>query len=585
MFQKNIYQAIKKQAIKTPRATAVGVVGGGIFTFENFIARVDNLRNKIDSLKIKKNDRVLIVLPNRLDLLTAFLATTSRAAGAIINPDSTIEEMEFFLSDLKPRAVIVNKKKSGAIAALAKRFKIPLIFFSSEKIERNKGIKKSGLPRNQEAALILYTSGTTAQPKMVPLNHRNILSSADNIIKALKLTEADCCLNFMPLFHIHGLMVALASLINGNSVFLSKFDRHSFSGDFNNFKPTWYTATPTIHQAILSAAKANRRFFKNLKLRFIRSSSAPLPKKTTRDLEKIFQAPVSESYGMTEAALQITANPLPPARRKSGSVGRPFGTKIAVLDEKGKFLPPKKTGEIVIKGKNVFNGYGNNLKINQQSFFKNWFRTGDWGYLDSDGFLFIKGRIKEIINKGGEKISPREIDEAILKHPLVQEAAAFAAPHPTLRESVMAAVVPEDKRRLDENILKKFLAPKLSQFKIPDRILIVDEIPRGPGGKIKRGDLYREFKRLLAPGGQKQKPLNKTEKDMMKIWQKVLGRKTIGRDDNFFAVGGDSLRAARLIANLNSTCKKRFSPAVIYKAPTPKGLLLLYNKKGRASDG
>jgi acyl-CoA synthetase (AMP-forming)/AMP-acid ligase II len=347
----------------------------------------------------------------------------------------------------------------------------------------------------EDIALVLHTSGTTSRPKIVPLSHANVCASAVHISKSLLLTADDRCLNIMPLFHIHGLMAAvLASLAVGGNVYCTPgFNAMKVFGWLNEAQPTWYTAVPTMHQAILARAERNRGIVAKSNLRFIRSSSSSLPPNVMAELEKTFKCPVIESYGMTEAAHQMSSNPLPPNPRKAGSVGLPAGPEIAIMDNDGSLLANGSIGEIVIRGPNVSLGYEANPKANEAAFTHGWFRTGDQGQMDADGYLRITGRLKEIINRGGEKISPREVDEVLLQHPSVAQAVTFAIPDPKLGEEVGVAIVLKEGQTLDKQAVKDFASSKLASFKIPRTILFVDEIPKGATGKLVRLGLHKQF--------------------------------------------------------------------------------------------
>jgi oxalate---CoA ligase len=322
----------------------------------------------------------------------------------------------------------------------------------------------------------------------VPLSQRNLVTSAGNIRESLALTPEDRCLNVMPLFHIHGLLAALLASFNaGASVVTSPgFDAFKFFAWLEETQPTWYTAVPTMHQMVLSRAGRQQEIVKNSKLRFVRSSSASLPPTVMAELEQTFGVPVIEAYGMTEASHQMATNPLPPSDRKPGSVGRGAGVEVAIMDDDGNLLEKGATGEVVIKGGNVTAGYENNPSANESSFTKGWFRTGDQGYLDDDGYLFLTGRLKEIINRGGEKVSPREVDEVLLQHPAVAQAVAFGMPHERLGEEVAAAVVLNEGASADEKELREHAAKHLADFKLPKTILILEDIPKGATGKVQR---------------------------------------------------------------------------------------------------
>jgi acyl-CoA synthetase (AMP-forming)/AMP-acid ligase II len=354
---------------------------------------------------------------------------------------------------------------------------------------------RSGPAAADDVALVLHTSGTTSRPKMVPLTGRNVLATAGHIVATLSLRPEDICLNIMPLFHIHGLMAAtLASLAAGGQVWCSPgFNALEFYAWLDELKPSWYSAVPTMHQAILARAARNREIVERSRLRFIRSSSASLPPQVMVELERVFRAPVVESYGMTEASHQMASNPLPPRPRKPGSVGVAAGPEVAVMDEAGNLLPAGAEGEVVIRGPNVTRGYEANPEANAKAFTNGWFRTGDQGVLDEEGYLRLTGRLKELINRGGEKISPLEVDEVLMDHPDVQQVVTFAMPHDRLGEEVAAAVVLHEGRSATERQLRDFAAGRLAHFKVPRRILLLTEIPKGATGKLQRIGLARKL--------------------------------------------------------------------------------------------
>jgi acyl-CoA synthetase (AMP-forming)/AMP-acid ligase II len=336
--------------------------------------------------------------------------------------------------------------------------------------------------------MVLHTSGTTSRPKIVPLTQANLCASARHIARTLQFAPRDCGLNIMPLFHIHGLIAGvLAPLAAGSQVFCTPgFNALKFFAWMDEAKPTWYTAVPTMHQAILTRASKNADVIARHPLRFVRSSSSSMPPQVIRELEETFHAPLIEAYGMTEATHQMASNPLPPAVRKPGSVGLPAGPEIAIMAEDGRLLPRGEVGEIVIRGPNVTAGYERNPKANAEAFTDGWFRTGDQGLMDGDGYLSLTGRLKEIINRGGEKVSPREVDEILMDHPAVAQVVCFAMPHPKLGEEVAAAVVLREGAAVTERELQEFVARRAADFKVPKKILFMPEIPKGATGKLQR---------------------------------------------------------------------------------------------------
>jgi acyl carrier protein len=376
----------------------------------------------------------------------------------------------------------------------------------------------------------------------------------------------------MPLFHVHGLIGALlSSLTAGASVVCTPgFDALQFFDWVKIFRPTWYTAVPTIHQAVLAYASAKREIIEQHPLRFVRSGSASLPGKVLADLEEVFRAPVIEYYGMTEAASQICSNPMPPGKRKAGSVGTPTGQEVAIMDPRGELLPTGTTGEIVIRGPNVTAGFENNPAANEEAFSAGWFRTGDEGRLDEDGYLFITGRIKEIINRGGEKVSPREVDEVLLSHPAVAQAVTFAVPHSRLGEDVAAAVVLRPTAAATELEVRQYCLSRLADHKVPSRVLFPEQLPKGPTGKVQRIGLYEKLAPLLK--AEFTAPRSPLEGTLTDIWQELLAVDPVGIQDNFFELGGDSLTATQLISRLAVALDVNFPIRLFFEAPTIEGM-------------
>ena len=454
----------------------------------------------LNGLGIGRNDRVAIVLPNGPEMATAFVTIACGATTAPLNPAYKQEEYDFYLSDLNARALVVEKGSESAAVAAAKDRGIEILELIADpdgpagSFTLSASSPRGGTPpggdgpaTSDDVALILHTSGTTSRPKIVPLSQANLCASARNIQDTLRLEADDVCLNVMPLFHIHGLMAAiLASLRAGASVCCAPgFDALRFFTWFRQANPTWYTAVPTMHQAILlRGAKAD---LSDARLRFIRSSSSSLPPQVLEELEALFGVPVVEAYAMTEAAHQMTCNQLPPGTRKPGTVGCAAGPKVAIMSESSsELLGNGEVGEVVIRGPNVTAGYENNPQANAECFTEGWFRTGDQGVMDADGYLTITGRLKEIINRGGEKISPREVDDVLMDHEAIQQVVTFAVPHKMLGEDVAAAVVLREDAVADAEGIRRFASEHLADFKVPRKVLIVDEIPKGATGKLQR---------------------------------------------------------------------------------------------------
>lgn len=475
-------------------APAIVVPEGETLSFGALRRQLDHLAGQLNAAGVTRGDRVALVTPNGPEAALSFLAVALCATAAPLNPAYREDEFRFYLDDLNARALITLPGDAAAAHAAAGADVVRLALtgtpgaYTLTRDGVELPVQAPVYAEADDVALVLHTSGTTARPKIVPLSQRNLAISAGNIRGSLALTPDDRCLNVMPLFHIHGLLAALlASLSAGASVVTtSGFDAFKFFAWIDETHPTWYTAVPTMHQLVLSRAGRQKEVIARNPLRLVRSSSASLPPTVMAELEETFGCPVIEAYGMTEASHQMATNPLPPAARKPGGVGLGAGVKVAIMDDGGALLPQGVIGEVVIQGGNVTAGYENNPEANASSFTDGWFRTGDQGYQDADGYLFLTGRIKEIINRGGEKVSPREIDEVLLQHPAVAQAVAFGVPHDRLGEEVAAAVVLAEGASADEKELKEHAAKQLADFKLPKQILILADIPKGATGKVQR---------------------------------------------------------------------------------------------------
>ena len=444
---------------------------------------------------IGRGDRVAIVLPNGPEMASVFVTVACAATTAPLNPSYREDEFAFYIDDLKAKALIVAKGVETPARAAAARLGVPILEvvpgtaagdFTLEG-GASAAAAHPGAAQEDDVALVLHTSGTTARPKIVPLTHGNVTASARHIAASLALTGEDVCLNVMPLFHIHGLIAAvLSSLGAGGAVVCTPgFDALRFFRLMDEEKPSWFTAVPTMHQAILSRAERNAEIIKRVPLRFIRSSSASLPGPVMEQIERVFGCPLVESYGMTEASHQMCSNPLE-GPRKPGKVGRAAGPEVAIMADDGSILPQGEIGEVVIRGPNVTKGYEANPEANAKAFTLGWFRTGDQGMFDEDGFLLLTGRLKELINRGGEKVSPLEVDGVLSAHPAVAQALCFAIPHAKLGEEVGAAVVLREGMELTERELRDFAAKQLADFKVPRKVVFVPEIPKGATGKLMR---------------------------------------------------------------------------------------------------
>ncbi|MBW8639548.1 acyl--CoA ligase [Hoeflea sp. WL0058] len=462
--------------------------------------------DQLAAVGVGRGDAVAIIMPNGPELVTVLLAAMSVASAAPLNPAYTESELRFYLEDLTAKLLICPATGFEAARLVASSLEIPVMtvdfdvasacgVVSMTAPNHAAATEKSAHNEADDVILLLHTSGTTAKPKLVGLSRGNIEASMANIRSGLELGPEDTGLCIMPLFHIHGIVATvLAPLSAGGSIVCTPgFNALQFFRWADAFRPSWYSAVPSMHQAIAARASRNTEIVGRLQLRFVRCSSAAMPIVTLEALEQIFRCPVIEAYGMTEAAHQITSNRLPPGDRKPGSVGWSATTRVAIMDDAGRLLGNGETGEIVIAGENIHAGYIDAPEANRASFADGWFRTGDQGRLDEDGCLTITGRLKEIINRGGEKIAPLELDNILLRHPDIVEAIAFAAPHAQLGEDIAAAIVRLENSRLGEDEVRAYLADEVAAFKIPRTILFVDEIPKGATGKIQRLNLAKQM--------------------------------------------------------------------------------------------
>ena len=479
-------------------APAIAAPGQTPMTHAGLRALADSTVAALNAMGIGRGDRVGMVLPNGPEMAAAFIAVACGATTAPLNAAYRADEFEFYLSDLNAKALVIQQGMESPARAVAAARGIPIVeliptgtaagAFTLDPGSLSGTPAHPGLAEAQDVALVLHTSGTTSRPKIVPLRHINVTASAYHIGDTLALGPDDACLNIMPLFHIHGLIAAvLSSVAAGGSVSCTPgFNAFRFFAQFEEVRPSWFTAVPTMHQAILGLAGRNKDKIAAGRLRFIRSSSSSLPPQVMTAVEEAFGVPVIESYGMTEASHQMASNPLPPRARFSGCVGIAAGPDVAIMDDDGNLLPTGSLGEIVIRGRNVTAGYEANPDANAKAFTNGWFRTGDQGTLDEQGYLRLTGRLKEIINRGGEKISPLEVDTILMDHPAVAQVVTFGMPHDKLGEEVAAAVVLREGHELDEHGLRDFAGQRLAPFKVPRRIVVLAEIPKGATGKLQR---------------------------------------------------------------------------------------------------
>lgn len=500
---------LKQKASVFPSRRALSVSGKFDLTHARLQKLIDQAASLLIASGIVPGDVVALTFPNVAEYVVMFLAVIRcRAMAAPLNPAYTVDEFEFYLSDSESKILITSEEGNQPAQAAASKLKIPHaaakltaadgeITLSSSNGNSNPDSVAKLVNDPSDFALFLHTSGTTSRPKGVPLTQLNLASSVKNIISVYKLTESDSTVLVLPLFHVHGLLCGLLSSLGaGASVTLpsaGRFSASTFWSDMITYQATWYTAVPTIHQIILERHLSKPEPYYP-KLRFIRSCSASLAPSILARLEESFGAPVLEAYAMTEATHLMASNPLPEdGGHKPGSVGKPIGQEMAILDENGVRQPAGVNGEVCIRGPNVTKGYKHNPDANQSAFQFGWFHTGDIGFFDSDGYLHLVGRIKELINRGGEKISPIEVDSILLSHPDIAQAVCFGVPDDKYGEEINCAIIPKEGSEIDEEEVKRFCKKNLAAFKVPKKVFITDSVPKTATGKIQRRIVAEHF--------------------------------------------------------------------------------------------
>jgi len=549
------------------------------------VALVSDLRKA----GVKREDRVAVVIPNGRDMSTTLLGVCAAATAAPLNPAYQKAEFADYFREIRVSYLVIRRGVDSPARAAAAKMGIRVLELTEgadallpvgESARTGASATEMDQPTADDIALILLTSGSTGRSKKVPLTHRNICVSVRDTCRTLELTPDDRCLCMWEQFHIGGLvdllMVPLAS--GGTVICTTGFDAELFFKLLDEGKPTWYQGVPATVHELMVQARRNEIPPGGGALRFIRVTASALSPKLMGELEEYFGVPVITTFGMTEAAPLITTNLLPPRARKLGSTGPSCGPEVAVMDAGGNLLKTGEVGEVWVRGENVMSGYEDAPEANAHSFRNGWFRTGDTGCLDEDGYLFLKGRIKESINRGGEKITPQEIDDVLLTHPGIAEAISFHIPHRVLGEDVAVAVVPHKPGSLTENDIRDYVAGRLAEFKVPRKILFVEGFTRGPSGKVNRSSLA-ETLGLTAekPYEEPDTPLEKTLAD---IWQRELNVPRVGRNDAFSELGGDSLSGARTLLAIEQALQRRLPIKALFKISTIKEMAEIIREEG-----
>lgn len=587
------YLGLNRWAVETPGKVALTGPGREPLTYSALWDHTKATSEALNEAGLHPGDIAALAIPNGPEFLSAALAITLRSACAPLDLDLTPEEFRAKLERIQPSTLILQEGCSSPAADIARELGMRIIyvrcpddapagFINLGNVEDPAGGYRA---RQTDAALILMTSATTSAPKLVPRSRIALSTAAAYNARAFELTSADRYLSCMPLSHSHGISEAMAQFTVGGVAFCCPaFDAAQFTSWYEDFGPTWFSASPTMNRMILRLALEAPEVFRRGLLRFIVSSAAAPDQAVLVELEKLLGVPVVNGYGLTEVA---SATRSTPSLRKPGSVGKSFGVEIAILDDSGQFLPPEEEGEVLLRGPTVMSGYLDDPEANQAAFHDGWFRTGDIGCQDRDGFLFLAGRRKELINRGGKKISPHEVDHVLAAHPAIEEAAAFAIPHRTLGEEVAAAVVVRAGVEVSELQLRQFASCHLSAYKIPRRFVFLESIPRTPVGKPKRGELAERFLNLRARTAPERSPSH-IEKSLIELWSRILGAPAIGVEDDFFDLGGDSLSAALMLTQaqqLSGPAKHPFDASAFYEQPTVASLAVALVKADAQTSG
>lgn len=586
--------ALRALAEESGAAEAMLAPGRAPLRFADLFRSVTETCATLNRIGVGRGDRVAAALPRGPEAAVCFFGVAAGATYVPLNPDYTEDEFDRYLARIRPQAVIVPFDGGAAIRSAAERLGIPVLELVPGKSGpagtfeirgREIGVcAKPGWASAEDIALILLTSGTTARPKLVPNKHRHLLALVRAGRAHLRLERSDRYLHSMPMFHGHGLKSGLVlPVLAGSTVIVApEFDVPTFFEAMATFHPTWYTASYTIHQAILDRVHEYEGVARDARLRFITSGSGKIEIKVIRGLEAAFGAPFLDRYSMSETGV-LTCDPLPPGMRKPGSVGKALLSEVRIADEGGNFLDGDQEGEILVRGPSMFEGYLDDPEATAKAFVNGWFRTGDLGRLDGDGYLTICGRIKEMINRGGEKIGPAEVERVIAEHPGVARVCVFGIPHPTLGQEVAAAVVPVEGALVSESSIVEFARARLAAFKVPRCVAFTSEFPQTPSRKIDRRALAEAYGASLARAEPVQGPTagapSPVEAAVAELWQKLLRQDHVRMDADFFLAGGDSLKAAELFAAIRQRFGVHLNLREIFgDGATARGLALLVER-------
>jgi long-chain acyl-CoA synthetase len=468
---------------------------GRTLTFAGLQRSSRRLANYLAALGIGPGERVALLMHNGYQ--TPRLLVGAMYGGYCVTPLNLLaqpSQLEYVLDHCDTRVVFAApdqvERLNAVLGNIPREIRIVACDVDAEEfIDAPDTVQHLASVAGEDDALMMYTSGTTGKPKGVVLGHRSVVAGGRFVSEAHRLTPSDRVMAVLPLYHINAQIVtATAPLMHGGSLVLPhRFSASTFWEQVVRYGCTWINVVPTIIAYLVNGPDPKEQGLDIRRVRFCRSASAPLPPNQHRAFEQKFGIGVIETMGLTETAAPCFTNPLDPAKRKIGSPGQAFGNEARIVDAEGNTLPPGATGEIVVRGPNVMKGYYKDPEETAKVLSPGgWLRTGDLGHMDEDGFVFVTGRIKELIIKGGENIAPREIDEALLRHPAILEAAAVGIPDESYGQEIMACVVTKPGARCTEDELRAFCGKELGAYKTPKIFRFVEELPKGPSGKVQR---------------------------------------------------------------------------------------------------
>jgi len=584
---RTIGDMIRDRAAAAPGAAAIAARNRRDMSYGELAVLIDRIAGQLRSQGYGPASRVAVVHRGGAEMIATLLGVVNCAIAVPLGDEVPATGVAALLGAMRIDGLLVDAALDTPVRDVARAMGLTMIDVRSGQHGDAAGHVALDLPLPaidgtaalagpEDIAFIFGTSGTTRAARLVPLRHRHMVSRSLSTAVLHELTGGDRCFNQNRLFLCSGISNACTALYAGGCVIHpdddERFDLGVFVDGLLTLRPTWYVASYNFNVDLYRSLKADPSAVAGHCLRFVRATSGRLAADVSAGLERIFAVPVIEAYSSTESG-RICGNPLPPKRRKRGTVGPPtLGSEVSIVDDGGHPVANGERGEVVVRGAGVFDGYDHEPAANDAAFFGEWYRTGDIGFFDEDGYLTLVGRTREMINRGGQKIAPVEVDEALLAHAEISDAAAFAVAHPVLGEVVGAAIVGKPGSKLTEQAIIDHLRDRLEPFKWPRAFVFVEHIPRGPSGKIRRQEVvelfdtlhsspHRGVDRRRAGVDTRERP---TEAKLGELWRALLRKEAIGADDDFFLIGGDSLAATQLVLTVNDLFHVELNLAAVF---------------------